>query len=404
MKMNHRAHGDHGENRLINSVFAVISMVISELFVVALVPVLVGVVWLGGNTLMDHVRTPGIQGQAKLSIMGADVSSLKKSEDLGGIYLNENGTRGDALQILNNHGLNYIRLRVWVDPADGYHDKTELLIMAKRAYALDIKVLVDFHYSDTWADPGKQYKPAAWEGLDFEGLKQALYDHTYDVCSSLAAQGTPPDMVQIGNEINNGMLWPDGKADQWDNLAALLKAGYRAVKDASPTTPVMLHLAEGGKNAETRWWFDNAIQRGVPFDLIGVSYYAYWHGTLADLRNNLNDISDRYDKDVIVVETAYPFTAKEKDFQTNTIKGAGVSGYPLTPQGQEKMLADVMAAVRAVPGGRGLGIFYWDATWTAVGGNGWDPAESLSGNAWENQALFDYENKPLPAMELFGIP
>jgi arabinogalactan endo-1,4-beta-galactosidase len=345
-----------------------------------------------------------VAGRAALSIMGADVSSLKKSEDFGGIYTYEDGTPGDAMQILKDHGMNAIRLRVWVNPADGYHDKGELLEMARRAKALDIKVLVDFHYSDTWADPGKQYKPAAWKNLDFGGLKKALYDHTYDVCSSLVAQGTPPYMVQVGNEINSGMLWPDGNSDRWDQLAALLKEGYRAVKDCSPATLVMLHIAEGGKNEQARWWFDNAVQRGVPFDLIGVSYYAYWHGTLADLQNNINDITERYNKDVIVVETAHAFTRENNDEETNIILGQIVPGYPFTQAGQVKMLADVMAIVRAVPDGRGLGIFWWEATWTAVKGNGWSPANPKSGNNWENQALFGYQNQALPAMRLFNIP
>jgi arabinogalactan endo-1,4-beta-galactosidase len=235
-------------------------------------------------------------------------------------------------------------------------------------------------------------------------LKKALYDHTCDVVSSLAAQGTPPYMVQLGNEINSGMLWPDGHTDNWDNLAALLKEGYRAVKDCSPTSLVMLHIAEGGKNEQARWWFDNAVQRKVPFDLIGVSYYAYWHGTLADLQQNLDDITQRYDKDVIVVETAHPFTAVNKDAEPNIISDQVIPGYPFSEAGQAKMLADVMAIVRAVPGGRGLGIFYWDATWTAVPGNGWNPANPESGNAWENQALFGYEDEALPAMSLFGVP
>jgi arabinogalactan endo-1,4-beta-galactosidase len=358
----------------------------------------------GPNSWVSFDDVEFLPGRAALSIMGADVSSLKKSEDKGGVYTDENGTPDEALKILQNHGLNAIRLRVWVNPADGYHDKAELLVMAKRAQELGLKVLVDFHYSDTWADPGKQFKPAAWEKLDFADLKQALYDHTFEVCRSLVAQGTPPYMVQIGNEINNGLLWPDGKADQWDNLAALLKEGYRAVKDCSHNTLVMLHLAEGGKNEQARAWFDNAVQRGVPFDLIGVSYYAYWHGNLADLQDNLNDITARYHKDVIIVETAYPFTAVEKDKLGNIIKDPHIPGYPATWAGQEKMLADVMAIVRAVPDGRGLGIFYWEATWTAVDGNGWDPADPTSGNGWENQALFGYQNQALPAMRLFGIP
>ena len=147
-----------------------------------------------------------VPGRAALSILGADISSLKKSEDMGGVYRYPDGTQADALEILTSYGMNYARLRVWVDPADGYHNLDELLAMAPRLKAAGLKLLVDFHYSDNWADPGKQYKPAAWKELDFEALKQALYDHTYAVVSALAAQGTPPDMVQIGNEINAGLL------------------------------------------------------------------------------------------------------------------------------------------------------------------------------------------------------
>ena len=346
-----------------------------------------------------------VPGRAALSVMGADISSLKKSEDKGGIYLAEDGTPGDALKILASHGLNYARLRVWVNSPDGYHGKAQMLEMAKRLKAQNIKLLVDFHYSDSWADPGKQPKPAAWEKLDFAGLKKAVYDHTFDICNSLKAQGTHPDMIQVGNEINNGLLWPDGKNDQgWDNLAALLKEGSRAVKDCSPSTRIMLHIAEGGDNKVFRWWFDNITRLEVPFDVIGVSYYPYWHGTLADLQNNLNDIALRYKKDLIVVETAYLFTQENNDHFDNIIRYQTTRGYAPTPEGQKKMLADIMTIVRAVPDARGLGIFWWDATWTAVPGNGWDPAHPASGNGWENQALFDYENKPLPALGLFNQP
>ena len=189
-----------------------------------------------------------VPGRAALTVMGADISSLKKSEDKGGVYAYEDGTEADALKILHDHGMNYARIRVWVNSPDGYHGKAQLLEMAKRLKKNKIKLLVDFHYADSWADPGKQPKPAAWENLDFEGLKKALYDHTYDVCNSLKEQGTPPDMVQIGNEITNGMLWPDGKNDEsFDNLAALLKEGYRAVKDCSPDTLVMLHWTMAAK-------------------------------------------------------------------------------------------------------------------------------------------------------------
>jgi arabinogalactan endo-1,4-beta-galactosidase len=344
--------------------------------------------------------------QDRLAIRGADVSSLTKSEDLGGIYRDRFGRPGDALRILKKEGLNFIRLRVWVDPADGYHDQEELLRMARRANNTGLKVLVDLHYSDRWADPGHQLKPAAWANLSFPELKQALYDHTYDVCRSLKDQNTPPAMIQLGNELNSGMLWPDGHTwnpPNWDNLAELLRAGHDAVKTCSRSTEVMLHLANGGDNGLYRWWFDNITSRGVQFDVIGASYYSYWHGTLEALQFNLNDVSARYGKDVVVVETAYPFTLADEDGWENIIDLPSelTPGYPATPEGQAANLRDVISVVKAVPDGRGLGVFWWEATWTGVPGNGWDPEDPSSGNAWENQALFDFDDRPLPALEEF---
>jgi arabinogalactan endo-1,4-beta-galactosidase len=345
-------------------------------------------------------------GRARLSILGADISSLNKSEDFGGVYRTEHGRKRDPLRILGRHGMNWARLRVWLDPADGYHDKDELLDMARRIKRSGMDLLVDLHYSDTWADPGHQDKPTAWQDLPFDQLVQAVYDHTYDICRSLKRQHTLPDMIQLGNELNSGMLWPDGHTwnpPNWDNLAQLLSAGYDAVKTCSPRTKVMLHLANGGDNGLYRWWFDNITSRGVQFDVIGFSYYSYWHGSLADLQFNLNDISAHYDKDVVVVETAYPFVLADDDGWPNIIGDPGqlTAGYPATPEGQAAMLRDVISIVRAVPDGRGLGIFYWDATWTGVPGNGWDPTDPTSGNAWENQALFGFDDRALPAMSEF---
>ncbi len=346
-----------------------------------------------------------VPGRAALSILGADISSLKKSEDKGGVYKYSDGTQADALQILKDNGLNYARLRVWVDPADGYHNKAEILTMAARLKKLGLKLLVDFHYSDDWADPGKQYKPAAWANDDFDQLKQAVYDHTYDVCRSLAAQGTPADMVQVGNEINAGILWPDGDYNHLDNLAALLTSGYKAVKAASSSTLVMLHVAEGGNNTMNRWFFDNMTSRKVPFDVIGVSYYPFWHGSLAELQNNLDDLSATYDKDVVVAEFAYAFTVLEGDSLANILQPRmATEGYLFTPEGQRLMMRDVMSVIRGVKNERGLGLFYWDATWTAVPGNGWDTKNPTSGDSWENQALFDYNDKALPALAEYLNP
>ena len=338
------------------------------------------------------------------AVRGADVSSLKKGEDKGATYRDSAGATRDALQILKASGVNWVRLKVWVNPADGYNNKARVLTMAQRAKALGLKLLVDFHYSDFWADPGKQTKPAAWSSFNLSQLQTAVYNHTFDVCSGLAAQGTPADMVQIGNEINGGMLWPEGRTSNWSNLAALLSSGISAARAASGSTRIMLHLAEGGDNAGTRAWFDAAVSRGVQFDVIGLSYYSYWHGTLAELQRNLNDVAARYGRDVVVAETAYGFTLAQNDAEPNifnqSLQQAG--GYPATPQGQADNLRAVMRAVASVPGGRGLGVFYWEPTWTAVPGNGWDPTNPSSGNGWENQALWDYSNRPLPAMAAFS--
>lgn len=355
----------------------------------------------GGWANFDDVTFAA--GSATLAVKGADTSSLPKSEAYGGRYHDAAGVRGDALAILAAAGANHVRLKVWVNPADGYNNKARVLAMAQRVKARGMRLLVDFHYSDTWADPGKQYKPAAWTGHTFEQLKTAVYNHTYDVLNALKAQGTTADMVQVGNEINDGMLWDDGRSSNFGNLAQLLNTGYSAVKAVSSSTRVVLHLAEGGDNALFRWWFDSAAAHGVNYDVIGVSYYPYWHGTLGAFQANINDIASRYGRPVLLAETAYPFTTGNDDGLANIITAATpYPGYPASPAGQSAMLRDVMSIVQAVPGGRGLGAVYWEPTWTAVTGNGWDPADPSSGNGWENQALFDFADRALPALAQFA--
>ncbi|MFB0614668.1 glycosyl hydrolase 53 family protein [Streptomyces sp. AGS-58] len=349
----------------------------------------------------DVTFTSGATGT---SIHGADISSLAKSEAKGGVYRTGSGTAGDALGILRSSGMNYARLKVWVNPADGYNDKAHVLALAKRVKAQGMKLLVDFHYSDTWADPGAQTKPAAWAGHSYSRLKTDVYNHTYDVLSALKAQGTTADMVQVGNEINGGMLWSEGSTDNWSQLAGLINSGYDAVKAVNPATLVALHLAKGGDKAGTEWWFDNALANGVRFDAIGLSYYGYWHGPLADFQTTLDDAAARYGKPVFVAETAYPFRLDSDDPLTDQIDTTAelVPGYPATAAGQARWMNDVASIVEAVPNGRGLGVFYWEATWTAVPGNGWDPADATSGNGWENQALFGYDDRALPSLSWFG--
>lgn len=349
----------------------------------------------------DLTFTSGTTG---LSVKGSDISSLVKSEAFGGVYRTSSGTTGDALAILRSAGMNYARLKVWVNPADGYNNKTRVLAMAKRVKAQGMKLLVDFHYSDTWADPGKQTKPAAWASHSYSQLKTDVYNHTYDVLNALKAQGTTADMVQVGNEINGGMLWSEGSTDNWSQLAGLINSGYSAAKAVSAGTQVALHLANAGDDGTVRWWFDNAASYGINYDLIGLSYYGYWHGSLAAAQATLDDVAARYGKPVFIAETAYPFRLDSDDSLVNQIDTTGelVSGYPATTAGQTAWMNAVANIVEAVPNGRGLGVFYWEATWTAVTGNGWDPADAASGNGWENQALFGYDDKALPAMSWFS--
>ncbi len=242
-------------------------------------------------------------------MVGADISFLPQLEDRG-IKFSDNGVQKDAIQILKDHGFNYIRLRIFNDPGrdsgyspgKGFCDLDQTKKMAKRIKDAGMKLLLDFHYSDYWADPGKQYKPAAWRGLAFPELKKALYDYTRQVMRELKDQGTSPDMVQVGNEINHGIVWPEGNVGNFDQLAQLVNAGTAAVKSVDPNVVMMLHVALGGQNHESVFFIDNMIARGVHFDVIGESYYPKWHGTLADLSNNLADLIRRYNKDVIVVE------------------------------------------------------------------------------------------------------
>ena len=358
-------------------------------------------------------------------IMGADVSMLRQIEDYGGKFY-DNGVEKDCLTILKEHGVNWIRLRIWNDPTDasgnflggGNNDLESTVAMAARAKALGFKFLLDFHYSDWWADPSKQTMPKAWVGLNLEDLEATVYDYTAHVIQTLAQADAMPDMVQIGNEVNGGVLWPVGKTwkegDEeiggYDGFAALLKQGIQAVRDTDPHNDdpqkrarIVIHLANGGDNELYRRVFDALIAREVDFDVIGLSYYSYWHGSLDDLESNMNDISERYQKDVVIAETAYAVTLNDKDGFVNLFGGEReqyLGGYKASVQGQATAMRDVMAAVAQVPDGRGLGIFYWEPDWIAVDGAGWKTGE---GNAWENQAMFNFKGEALPSMNVFNL-
>jgi arabinogalactan endo-1,4-beta-galactosidase len=242
-------------------------------------------------------------------MIGADISWLPQIEADGKKFF-ENGKEINAISLLRDHGFNYIRLRIFVNPENekgyapgkGYCGLRYTLEMAQRIKKAGMKLLLDFHYSDYWADPQQQFKPQSWATLDFKTLKDSLKTYTTNVLLALKQQGTLPAMVQIGNEINHGILWPDGHISNPGQLAELLKAGAEGVEAVDPGIPVMMHIALGGQNDEAVFWLDNMIARGVRFDIIGLSYYPRWHGTLDDLKSNMNDLVKRYHKPLNVVE------------------------------------------------------------------------------------------------------
>lgn len=370
------------------------------------------------------IQVNPIDGLKPDFIMGADVSMLAQIEASGGKYY-VNGVEQDCLKILKDHGVNWVRLRIWNNPTDknevslggGNNDLQKTVEIAKRAKAMGFKFLLDFHYSDWWADPGKQNKPKAWEGLNSDQLQQAVYDYTAQVIQALNKAGAMPDMVEIGNEVNDGMIWPDGKINKqgsekvggYDGFANLLIQGIKAVRDNDPRnnkpekrTRILIHLANGGDNKLYRTVFDALTARNVDFDVIGLSYYSYWHGPLDQLKANMNDISERYHKDVVIAETAYAFTSEDADGHGNLFgEGAQNSGgYKATPQGQATAMHDFMEALAQVPNSRGLGMFYWEPDWIPVEGAGWKTGE---GNAWENQAMFDFKGNALPSINVFNL-
>ena len=339
---------------------------------------------------------------------GVDVSSLPQIEAFGGKFY-AGGVRHDALALLRYNGADSCRIKIWNDPGNagyypsnqavaGYNTVAQAVALAKRAAALGMRILIDFHYSDWWVDPSKQYPPHAWAGLNLSDTCNQLYAFTTNALNQLKAAGITPEWVQVGNEITSGMLWPLGKYDQLDNLATLLKTGYNAVKSVNSATKVILHLDSGGNNSTSRWWFDAMTSRGVQFDVIGLSYYPAWQGSLTDLANNVNDIAVRYDKALMVVETAFAWTTSDDDSEPDTMTTAGSTGFPMTPAGQVQFWQAVKNIIANIPGGRGKGVFWWEPEWIPVAGAGW---KAGAGDQWDNCTLFDFHGNALPSISLF---
>ena len=336
-------------------------------------------------------------------IKGVDISTLLEIEDNGGVF-RENGNPKDVIEIFKDHGINFVRLRVWHTSNTGYCNLAKTLTMASRIKNLGLKFLLDIHYSDTWADPANQIKPVAWQTLSFPELKDSVYLYTYNLITTLKNHGTLPDIVQIGNEITCGMLWNDGRVcdqfntpQQWAQLGELINEGIRGVNESLATgdsTKIMIHIDRGGDNAGSQWFFDHLFAENVDVDIIGLSYYPWWQGTLSDLELNVNDLAQRYGKEIIIVETAYPWTLDWFDNTHNVVGEPGQlhPGYPATVQGQRDFLHDLFDVIINVPDSKGLGLFYWAPEWISV--------PSL-GSPWENVTLFNFSGELLSSISVF---
>jgi arabinogalactan endo-1,4-beta-galactosidase len=359
-------------------------------------------------------------------IKGMDLSTLLELENLGAKYF-DNGKEQDILDIMKKYDVNSIRIRVWNDPYSvvgesygaGINDLETSLAIAKKVTAAGFGVLLNFHYSDFWADPGKQIKPKAWEGYRVEELEKAVYEYTIEVMDIFAKNGARPTMVQVGNELSNGLLWPEGKVPNYDNIAKFVNAGICGVRAIDAQVPIMIHLDNGGKNELYREWFDNFMERGEDFQIIGLSYYPFWHGTLDMLENNMNDIAVRYGKDLVVAEVSMGYTMEDyKDYEQLTDeqrKGYATRPelvakieYPMTVQGQAEFMEDFLHRISHIADDKGKGFYYWEPAWIPIAGSGWATEASLKyindpgpcGNEWANQALFDYDGNTLPALSV----
>ncbi len=327
--------------------------------------------------------------------MGADLSLVPHLESKGVIY-RENGVEKSGLEIFKNHGCNYVRLRLFVKP-DGTLGQVNTLAytldFAKKVKAQGMRFLLDFHYSDQWADPNNQSIPKAWQALDEALLLGRLRDYTRETLLAFKREGCAPEMVQIGNEINNGMMWPLGgplkDGLKWVPLGKLLKAAAAGVKEADPQHEilVMIHPACGGDLPASRGFFDNIVAQSVPFDVIGLTYYPFWNGTLENLAANMAMLATRFGKDIYVVECG-------KNWQGD----AAAKPFPDTPAGQQQFMEALIRTVREVPGGRGRGVFYWSPDWIDSGK--W-LLPAAPGKAWEERAFFDLGGNALPVLEVY---
>jgi len=377
-----------------------------------------------------------VDGLSKDFIDGVDVSTVLSLEESGVVFRDDAGQPADLFRVLADHGVNSVRIRVWNDPFDasgrGYGggdvDPARAVEIGQRAAAAGLSVLVDFHYSDFWADPGRQLAPKAWQGFDAAQTATAIHDFTADTLHRFADAGVHVTMVQIGNETNNGIAGytrPGLAIDQ--TFASLLSAGSRAVREVLPDALVAVHFTNPETPGRYATYAAGLAAFGVDYDVFASSYYPYWHGTTQNLTAVLSQIANTYGKKVMVAETSWAHTLDDGDGYPNAISASTITDqYPASVQGQASELRDVIAAVAAV-GEAGIGVYYWEPAWLPVGpasdaaansvlwerdGSGWatsaasgyDPVNvgsSYGGSAWDNQALFDATGRPLASLRTF---
>jgi arabinogalactan endo-1,4-beta-galactosidase len=339
-----------------------------------------------------------------LSVRGADISSLLREEAAGRTF-EDKGRVAPVEHLLAARGATVVRLRVWVNPPPGESDLASALVLAKRAHAAGLRVLLDLHYSDSWADKSNQTTPTAWAAQDLSTLVATVRAYTRDTVRAFAAQGTPLDMVQIGNEVTSGMLWPSGRiydeqgGEQWGGFVALLKAGLQGAAEGTSAPPrTLVHIDRGGDSGGARYFYDHIVGADVRFDVVALSYYPFWHGPL---RAQLADLATRYGKDVLVVETAYPWLLPSGDgtryHVTRTDQLPDSALFPATPKGQAAYFEALRTTVGQVPGRHGLGFLAWEPAWLP----GLDRDSSSEGDAYGNLTMFDWNGAGLPSLAAF---
>lgn len=399
-------------------------------------PVLAASLWAAATgpasaAVEADITVPAVPGLPADFIGGVDVSSVLSLEASGVVFRDEAGAPADLFAVLADSGVTDVRIRVWNDPFDsegrgyggGSVDVGRAVEIGQRATAAGLRVLVDFHYSDFWADPGKQHAPKAWASLTVPQKAEALHDFTVDALERFAAADVDVRMVQVGNETNNGIAGVTG----WDGMAALFSAGAAAVRETMPDALVALHFTNPETAGRYAGYAAELAARGVDYDVFASSYYPYWHGSTDNLTAVLSHVAETYGKQVVVAETSWAYTLEDGDGHGNTIDLAGeATAYPLSPQGQASAYRDVVQAIADV-GDAGLGVYYWEPAWLPVGppspleqnralwerdGSGWatsyaaeyDPEDAgrwYGGSSWDNQALFDFDGTPLPSLRVF---